>query len=128
VRARGRREKAVAWLAAVLRAAGTVAPAGWVCLAGVLVLGACKRTEMASPAQCERLLDRFIDLKMSEDARAATMSSEDRARLRGQIASDVLSDSDVQQVKAQCQTEVTSVEFKCAIAAPTSRAWNDCID
>jgi len=40
---------------------------------------------------------------------------------------EVLSDSDVQQVKTQCQTEVTETEYKCAIAAPTPRAWNDCI-
>jgi hypothetical protein len=87
----------------------------------------CKQAPMASPAQCERLLDRFIDLRLSEDARARTMTSEGRAALRGKIAVEVLSDGDVQQVKAQCQTEVTETEYKCAIAAPTSRVWNDCI-
>jgi hypothetical protein len=89
---------------------------------------ACKREEMASPAQCESLLNRFIDLKISEDKRALSMTSEERARLRAQIAEDVTSDSDVQQVKSQCVTEVTAVEYKCAIAAPTSRVWNDCIN
>jgi hypothetical protein len=88
---------------------------------------ACKQASTASAAQCERLLDRFIDLKLSEDARARTMTSEDRAALRGRIALEVLSDGDVQQVKTQCQTEVTETEYKCAIVAPTSRAWNDCI-
>jgi hypothetical protein len=88
---------------------------------------ACKEGGMASPAQCEKLLDRFIDLKLSEDVHARTMTSEDRAALRGRIAMEVLSDSDVQQVKTQCQTEVTETEYKCAIAAPTPRAWNDCI-
>jgi hypothetical protein len=88
----------------------------------------CKRTPMASPAQCEKLLDRYIDLKLSEDPRARTMTSEARANLRGTIATDVLSDSDVQQVKTQCETEVTEREYTCAIAAPTSRAWNDCIE
>ncbi|MGH7437589.1 MAG: hypothetical protein ACRENE_18075 [Polyangiaceae bacterium] len=98
---------------------------GWVCAAA----GAgCKRTEMASPAQCESLLERFIDLKLSEDKRAVSMSSEDRAHLRAQIASDVTSDSDVQQVTNQCQTEVTAIEYKCAIAAETSKVWNDCIN
>jgi hypothetical protein len=91
-------------------------------------LPACKGAEMASPAQCESLLNRFIDLKMSEDKRAPSMTSEERAHLRAQIASDVTSDSDVQQVKNQCQTEVTAVEYRCAIAAATSRVWNDCIN
>jgi len=88
---------------------------------------ACKHVQMASPAQCERLLDRLIDLKLSEDERATAMTSEARAVLRGRIALEVLSDSDVQQVKTRCQTEVTETEYKCAIAAPTSRGWNDCI-
>jgi hypothetical protein len=83
---------------------------------------------MASPAQCEKLIDRFIDLRLSEDPHAATMSSEDRSRLRGQIAAQVQADSDVKQVKEQCQTEVTEAEYQCAIAARTSEAWNDCIE
>jgi hypothetical protein len=83
---------------------------------------------MASPAQCESLLNRFIDLKMSEDTTAAGMTSEGRAHLRAKIASDVTSDSDVQQVKNQCVTEVTATEYKCAIAAATSKVWNDCIN
>jgi hypothetical protein len=83
---------------------------------------------MASPAQCESLLNRFVDLKLSEDKQAPAMSPEQRAHLRAQIAADVTSDSDVQQVKNQCQTEVTAAEYKCAIAAATSRAWNDCIN
>jgi hypothetical protein len=93
----------------------------------MLAAPACKRADMASSAQCERLLERFIDLKLSEDPRAPTMTSEDRARRRAQIATQVLSDADVQQVKSQCQTEVTIQEYKCAVAAPTSKAWNDCI-
>jgi hypothetical protein len=83
---------------------------------------------MASSAQCERLLERFIDLKLSEEPRARTMTSEDRAQLRAQIATQVLSDSDVQQVKSQCQTEVTIQEYECAVAAQSSKAWNDCIE
>jgi len=99
--------------------------------AGLLLLGAalaaCKPSSMASAAQCERLLDRYIDLKLSEDPTAPRLSTEDRARLRGRIAMDVLSDSDVKQVKSQCLTEVTAAEYDCAVKATTSRAWNDCI-
>jgi hypothetical protein len=98
-----------------------------IALCALLFGVACKRPEMASAAQCEKLLDRFIDLKLSEDPRAPTMTSEDRAHLRGQIAMQVQSDSDVQQVKQQCETQVTEAEYRCAIQAPTSKAWNDCI-
>ncbi|HEY3821252.1 MAG TPA: hypothetical protein VGL81_29000 [Polyangiaceae bacterium] len=87
----------------------------------------CKGRPMASAAQCEHLLNRYIDLKLSEDPAAPRLSTEDRAHLRGKIAMDVLSDSDVQQVKDRCTTDVTIAEFDCAVKAPTTKAWNDCI-
>jgi len=83
---------------------------------------------MASSAQCERLLDRYIDLKLSEDPTAPRLSTEDRSRLRGKIALAVLSDSDVGQVRNQCPTQVTEGEYDCAVKASTSQAWNDCIE
>lgn len=82
---------------------------------------------MASPSQCGKLLERFIDLKLSEDPRARTMTAEQQAVLRGKIALEVQSDSDVRQVNDQCEAEVTEAEYACAVAARTSRAWNDCI-
>jgi hypothetical protein len=102
-------------------------PLLFVTLAGV-ALGGCPSRPMASAAQCEHLLNRYIDLKLSEDPSAARMSTEDRAHLKGKIALDVLSDSDVQQVKNQCQTEVTVAEYDCAVKAATAKAWNDCIE
>jgi hypothetical protein len=93
-----------------------------------LAIAACNSRPMASAAQCEHLLNRYIDLKLSEDPTAPRLSPEDRAKLRGKIAVDVLSDSDVRQVKNQCQTEVTVAEFDCAVKAPSSKAWNDCIE
>jgi hypothetical protein len=112
-------------------ARGISAVVSWIrrsCLvAGALLVAACKTQAMASPAQCEKLLERFIDLKLSEDPRARPMSTEDRATLRGKIALEVQSDSDVRQVKDQCEAEVTEAEYSCAVSARTSKAWNDCI-
>jgi hypothetical protein len=93
----------------------------------VFLAVSCKHPEMASAAQCERLLGRFVDLALSEDPHARAMTSEDRARLRARIATEALSDGRVYRVKTQCESVVTAKEYKCAIAAPTSRAWNDCI-
>jgi hypothetical protein len=92
-----------------------------------LLAAACKTQAMASPSQCEKLYERFIDLKLSEDPRARTMTAEQQAALRGKIAQEVQSDSDVRQVKDQCEAEVTEAEYSCAVATRTSRAWNDCI-
>lgn len=82
---------------------------------------------MASAAECEHLLDRYIDLRLSEDPSAPRLTTEDRSRLRGRIAGEVLSEPGAGQVKTQCQSEVTQAEYDCAIKAPTAKAWNDCI-
>jgi hypothetical protein len=116
------------WLRVAAFSVAAAPPGPAAAAAGLLGLAAaCKRPPMASAAQCEHLLDRYIDLKLSEDAAARAMSSEDRAHRRAQIAMDVLSESDVKQVKSQCQAEVTEAEFECAVKATSSRAWNDCI-
>jgi hypothetical protein len=105
-----------------------VRPAACLLALSLLTAVACKPRPMASAAQCERLLDRYIDLRLSEDPTAPRLTTEDRARLRGKLAMDVLSDPDVKQVKTQCQTEVTVTEYECAVKASTAKAWNDCIE
>lgn len=82
---------------------------------------------MASAAQCESILNRFIDLELSENRSAPAMTSEDRARLRGRIATEVRFDSELHRVKVRCETEVTEARYKCAIVAPTAGAWRECI-
>ena len=96
-------------------------------LAAVSASVACKRQAMATPPECEQLLQKFIDLKLSEDPRAKGANDAQRAEVRTQISHEILSDSDVHQVQTQCQTEVTQAEYTCAVAATTARAWNDCI-
>ncbi len=96
-------------------------------LVSAFASGACKRPAMATPAECEQLLQRFIDLKLSEDPRARGTTDAQRAEVRTRISREILSDSDVHQVQTQCETEVTRAEYDCAVAAPSSRAWNDCI-
>jgi len=82
---------------------------------------------MASAAQSGRLLNRFIDLKLSENRAAPAMTSEDRARLRGRIATEVMFDSEAHRMKARCGSELTEAQYNCAIVAPTSSAWSDCL-
>jgi hypothetical protein len=92
-----------------------------------LAAGGCKRPAMATPPECEQLLQHFIDMKVAEDPRGKGASDAGRAELRIQISREILSDPDVHQVQTQCQTEVTQAEYDCAVATTTARAWNDCI-
>jgi hypothetical protein len=112
-----------AWYGRRVRIAGALVLAGL-----ALAAGGCKRQKPASAAQCERILDRYIDLRLSEDPAAARMTTEDRAHLRGKLALDVLAEPDAKQVRERCLTDVTEAEYDCARKAPTARAWNDCIE
>lgn len=99
----------------------------------LVILGAtcaagCKHPEMATPPQCQSLLDHIVDLKLAEDPSTANLSPADRAARRTQITADLQTDSDVIQVKTQCTTQVTEAEYTCAIAAKTADRWSDCID
>jgi hypothetical protein len=95
-------------------------------LAGIFVsLVACGKH--ATLDECQALYDRYLDLKVAEDPRSKSMTPEERAAARKALEPAVASDSDVQQVTKQCETEVSREEYECAIRATTSRAWNDCI-
>jgi hypothetical protein len=105
-------------------------PKGGACLLAFLFVaaGACKPQTMASAAQCDRMLERYIDLRLSEDPSSPRLTTEDRAHLRGRLATGVLSEPDAKQVKERCRTDVTLAEYDCAVKAPTAKAWNDCIE
>ena len=95
---------------------------------GLGLVSGCKHPAMATPDQCQALVDHFIDLKLAQDPAAATMTPADRVTRRAKITQDVQTDSDVLQVKTSCTTQVTAEEYTCAIAAKSADRWNDCID
>jgi len=105
---------------------GPLSAVGGLCLA-VTACAACTRAASASAAQCERLVDRYVDLALSEDARAPRLTTEERARFRGALGLELLARPDVRRVKSRCVEEVTEVSYRCAIAAPTTSAWSACV-
>ncbi len=96
-------------------------------LCAVAAAGACERRPRASAAQCEKLVDRYVDLELSEDPGAPAMSTEQRARLRGALAVDVSRRPDLFLVKTRCATDVTDAAYRCAVSAQTTSAWHACI-
>lgn len=93
-----------------------------------VALIACAHRPKASAAQCERAVDRYGDLALSEDPRAPKMSTEQRARLRGAIALGISAEPDVRRVKTRCQADLTEDAYRCAMAAQTTAAWRGCIE
>jgi hypothetical protein len=97
-------------------------------LIAALAAAGCNERKPASAAQCERILELYIDLRLSDDPAATRMTLEDRAHLRGQLAESVLSEPRVAKVKQRCLSDVTVAEYQCAMKARSSKAWNDCVE
>ena len=92
------------------------------------VFSGCPKRATATQAECNALYERFLDLKLADDPRLKSITPEERANARKALVASVATDSDVQQVTRQCETEVTREEYDCAIKATTSVAWNECIN
>lgn len=83
-------------------------------------LAACKKK--ASPAECEKLLDRFAMLVVKEkhpDAGAAQVA-EEQARERDEAKRD--------EAFRNCPSEVSEHELTCAMAAQSTEAMLKCLE
>lgn len=79
-------------------------------------------------AQCTRIVEHFIDLKLKENPRYASLSPSLKATVRAQVKQEAQGDPDVQQAENRCEDEITPTEFDCASKAKSAAAWNDCIN
>jgi hypothetical protein len=79
-------------------------------------------------AECTRIVEHFIDLKLKENPKYASLSAALKATVRAQVRREAESDPDVQQAENRCEDEITRAEFECASKAKTAAEWNTCID
>src|SRR5580704_10618444 len=96
-------------------------------IAAVLVCGTgCKAK--VTKAECTRIVEHFIDLKLKENPRYASLSAALKATVRAQVKQEAQSDPDVQQAENRCEDEITRTEFECANKAKSAAEWNACIN
>jgi len=94
---------------------------------GALAGGAgCKHK--VTKAECSRIVEHFIDLKLKENPKYASLSQALKATVRAQVKPEAHSDPDVQQGENRCEDEITREEFQCASKAKTAAEWNACIN
>lgn len=89
-------------------------------LAALLLLASCK-PKVAQP-DCEKLIDRYATLVVTErnrDASASTIKSE-QVTFREEAKGDENFQS--------CVTKITRAEFDCAMAASTADAFEKCLE
>lgn len=76
-----------------------------------------------SKAECKQLFDKYIDLTLASDTRFEGIPPEMIAQLKEQALSQAQS-----QKGDPCATqEVSRTQYNCAIAAPTTQAWQRCM-
>jgi hypothetical protein len=76
-----------------------------------------------SKAECKQLFDKYIDLTLASDTRFEGIPPEMIAQLKEQALSQAQS-----QKGDPCSTqEVSRTQYNCAIAAPTTQAWQRCM-
>jgi hypothetical protein len=85
-------------------------------------------TKKVTKAECTRIVEHFIDLKLKENPRYAGLSNALKATVRAQVKQEAESDPDVQQAENRCEDEITRTEFECASKAKTAAEWNACIN
>ncbi len=87
---------------------------------------ACRRK--ATREQCTEMLDKYIDMTLASDPGMAGLSPEEARAAREMkkaLHKTVLSYA---RVEAQCESEISKSEYRCAMKAPTPETWQACID
>ena len=80
----------------------------------------------ASPEDCARISERYVDLAVKESPGAATMSSAQTAAVRDVERGLKRAEPSYRRVQDHCET-VTRAEVSCAEDAPTTKAWEACV-
>jgi hypothetical protein len=80
----------------------------------------------ASPDDCAAISERYLDLAVKESPGAATMSSAQASAVRDVERGLKRAEPSYRRVQDHCET-VTRGEVSCAGDAPTTAAWEACI-
>jgi hypothetical protein len=80
----------------------------------------------ASPEDCARISDHYIDLAVKESPGAATMSAAQASAVRDVERGLKRAEPSYRRVQDRCET-VTRAEVSCADDAETTKAWEACV-
>ncbi|MGH7286243.1 MAG: hypothetical protein ACRELY_32390 [Polyangiaceae bacterium] len=90
-----------------------------------LLFGCSKRV---SPAECETMLDRYLDLSMAPPQELSHLPPKQAESVVSEQKADRRANPSYATTRARCEREVTRAEFDCAMHAPTANDWEACLD
>ena len=105
-------------------AAARVAPL--LLVAPMALLVACSKK--VSPAECETMLDRYLDLSMTPPPELSHLPPKQAESVISEQKAERRASPSYATTRARCEREVTRAEFDCAMHAPTANDWEACLD
>ena len=91
-----------------------------------IVLCACNGK--ATKAQCGEMLDKYLDMTIAADPSLADLTPSQQNAAREMKKALRKSEPSYAKVANQCETEVSTNEYRCAMKSPTPETWQACID
>jgi hypothetical protein len=89
---------------------------------------ACTPRGKVTDAECTALVQKYFDLKAQDDPRLKSATGAERDEMIRKMKAELMAtDPDMRQV-TECKEALTRSEYECAIKAPTTQAWNTCIE
>jgi hypothetical protein len=81
-----------------------------------------------APAECDAMLDRYLDMTEDDDPALAAITGDPRAELRAQRIEERKTSSGYRQAEARCVGHVSPTEHACAMKAPSPNEWEACFE
>jgi hypothetical protein len=78
--------------------------------------------------ECSEMLDRYLDMTIAQDPSLTNLSETESRAAREVKKAMRRAEPRYAKVEAQCEAEITSREYRCAMKAPNPDAWEACID
>ncbi|HRG96348.1 MAG TPA: hypothetical protein PLR99_08880 [Polyangiaceae bacterium] len=82
----------------------------------------------ATKADCEQMLDKYLDMVIADDPELAKLPPAQKQIARDMKRAVRKAQPSYRKVFEQCEAEITKKEHRCAMAAPNPNVWESCID
>jgi hypothetical protein len=79
-------------------------------------------------AQCDEMLDKYLDMTIASDPGLADLPPAEARAAREMKKALRKSEQSYARVAGQCESEISKSEYRCAMKAQTPETWQACID
>ncbi len=80
------------------------------------------------PAECDRALDRYLDMTEDDDPALVGLTGEPRTELRAARIQERKRSDGYREAEQRCTREVSVAEHACALKAPSPNEWEACFE